>query len=335
MKALLSVQVGGPETLVLKDLPSPEPTPGCVVVQVKACAVNYPDVIIIEDKYQFKPPRPFSPGSELSGVVKAVGEGVTSLKVGDRVLGNIGSGGMREELLIEASRLTPVPDAMPYDEAAAFLMTYATSYYGLKDRGHLKPGETLLVLGAAGGVGLAAVELGKAMGARVIAAASSQEKVDLAIAHGAESGVVYPQGPFDREGQKALADLFKQACGPNGADVIYDGVGGDYAEASLRSIAWEGRFLVVGFPAGIPRLPLNLTLLKSCQVVGVFLGAANARDPEAAQLRIQELVDLYAAGKIRPYVSEHFPLSRAAEAISHLASRKALGKVVVMMDEAS
>ena len=173
MKALLSVQVGGPETLVIEDLPSPEPTPGSVVVSVKACAVNYPDVIIIEDKYQFKPPRPFSPGSEISGVIKAVGEGVANLKVGDRVLANITSGGMREELLIEAGRLTKMPDAMPFDEAAAFLMTYATSYYGLRDRGHLKAGETLLVLGAAGGVGLAAVELGKAMGARVIAAASS------------------------------------------------------------------------------------------------------------------------------------------------------------------
>ena len=332
MKALLSIQVGGPETLVIEDLPSPEPTPGTVVVSVKACGVNYPDVIIIEDKYQFKPPRPFSPGSEISGVVKSVGEGVSNLKPGDRVLGNIGSGGMREELLVEASRLVPIPDSMPYDEAAAFLMTYGTSYYAIKDRGHLKPGESLLVLGAAGGVGLAAVELGKAMGARVIAAASSQEKVDLALAHGAESGVVYPHGPFDRDGQKALANLFKEACGPNGADVIYDGVGGDYAEASLRSIAWEGRFLVVGFPAGIPRLPLNLTLLKSCQVVGVFWGAAVARDAAAHQRNVKELVDLYAAGKIRPHVSEHFPLSRAGDAIAHLASRKALGKVVVMMD---
>jgi NADPH2:quinone reductase len=333
MKALLSVQVGGPETLVIEELPSPEPTPGSVVVQVKACGVNYPDVIIIEDKYQFKPPRPFSPGGEISGVVKSLGEGVTTLRVGDRVLGNTGSGGMREELVVEASRLTPMPDAMPFDEAAAFLMTYGTSYYGLKDRGHLRPGETLLVLGAAGGVGLSAVELGKAMGARVIAAASSQEKVDLAVAHGAESGVVYPRGPFDRDGQKALADIFKQACGPTGADVIYDGVGGDYAEASLRSIAWEGRFLVIGFPAGIPKLPLNLTLLKSCQVVGVFWGAAVARDQAAHQQNIKELMALYADGKIRPHVSEHFPLARAGEAITHLAGRKALGKVVVMMDD--
>ena len=332
MKALLSTQVGGPETLVIEDIPSPEPGPGMVVVSVKAVGVNYPDVLIIEDKYQFKPPRPFSPGSEISGIVKSVGEGVKDLKVGDRVLGNIGSGGMREELLIEASRMVPIPDSMPYDEAAAFLMTYGTSYYGLKDRGFLKSGETLLVLGAAGGVGLAAVELGVAMGARVIAAASSQAKVDLCIAKGAAAGLVYPQGPFDRDGQKALANQFKDACGAHGADVIYDGVGGDYAEASLRSAAWEGRFLVVGFPAGIPRLPLNLTLLKSCQVVGVFWGAAVARDPAGHQRNIQELLALYADGKIRPHITGHYPLARGGEAISHLASRQALGKVVVTMD---
>jgi NADPH2:quinone reductase len=261
-----------------------------------------------------------------------VGEGVTHVAPGDRVLANTGSGGMVEEMAVEASRLVKIPDSMPFDEAAAFLMTYGTSYYALKDRGYLKPGQSLLVLGAAGGVGLAAVELGKAMGARVIAAASSQEKVDLAIARGADSGVVYPLGPFDRDGQKALANLFKEACGPAGADVIYDGVGGDYAEASLRSIAWEGRFLVVGFPAGIPKLPLNLTLLKSCDVAGVFWGAAVARDPAAHQQNVRELMDLHAAGKIKPWISETFPLARAGEAISHLASRKAMGKVVVTMD---
>jgi NADPH2:quinone reductase len=211
-------------------------------------------------------------------------------------------------------------------------MTYGTSYYGLKDRGFLKPGQTLLVLGAAGGVGLAAVELGAAMGANVVAAASSQEKVDLAIARGAASGVVYPPGPFDRDGQKALADQFKAACGPEGAHVVYDGVGGDYAEAAIRTMAWEGRFLVVGFPAGIPRIPLNLALLKSCDIVGVFWGAAVSRDPKAHQQNVKELMELYTSGKIRPHVSEHFPLVRAAEAITHLASRKALGKVVVMVD---
>jgi NADPH2:quinone reductase len=329
---LLSTAVGGPETLVLSDVADLEARPGAAVVQVKACGVNYPDVLIIEDKYQFKPARPFSPGGEFSGIVKAVGEGVTHLKPGDRVLGNAAHGGMAEQTAIDAQRLIPIPETMPFDEAAAFLMTYGTSYYALKDRGHLKAGETLLVLGAAGGVGLAAVELAKAMDARVIAAASSQEKVDLCLAHGADAGVVYPSGPFDREGQKALAEQFKQACGANGVDVVYDGVGGDYAEAALRAMAWEGRFLVIGFPAGIPRIPLNLALLKGCDIVGVFWGAAVARDPAAHQRNVQELLDLYAAGKIKPHVSARFPLERAGEAIAHLAARKALGKVVVTIE---
>jgi len=332
MKAMLSKSVGGPDALVFEDLPSPEAKPGHAVISVKACGVNYPDVLIIEDKYQFKPARPFAPGGEISGVVKAVGEGVTNVKVGQRVLGNTGWGGMAEELALEAGRLIPIPDSMPFDEAAAFIMTYGTSYYGLKDRGFLKPGQTLLVLGAAGGVGLAAVELGKAMGARVIAAASSQAKVDLAIKHGADAGVVYPMGPFDKDGAKALANQFKEACGEGGANVVYDGVGGDYAEAAIRCMAWEGRFLVVGFPAGIPRIPLNLALLKSCDIAGVFWGAAVARDPAAHQQNVKELMDLYAAGKIKPYVSERFPLAKAADAIAHLASRKAMGKVVVTMD---
>jgi NADPH2:quinone reductase len=239
---------------------------------------------------------------------------------------------MAEELLIDAARLRLVPDNMPFDEAAAFMAAYGTSYYALKVRGRLKPGESLLVLGAAGGVGIAAVELGAALGARVIAAASSQEKVDFAQAHGAVSGLVYPQGPLDKDGKKQLADLFKEAAGPNGVDVIYDSVGGDHAEAALRAIAWEGRFLVIGFPAGIPSLPLNLTLLKGCDVRGVFYGAASARDPAMNRALVKELFDLYAAGKIRPSISERFPLARAAEAIGRLADRKVLGKVVVTMD---
>jgi NADPH2:quinone reductase len=322
MKALLSIKVGGPETLVLEETSSPTARPGQAVVSVKAVGVNYPDVLIIEDKYQFKPPRPFAPGAEFSGVVKEVGEGVTNVKPGDRVLGNASHGGMVEEIAIDARRLIPIPDSMPFDEAAAFIMTYGTSHYALKWRGHLNAGQTLLVLGAAGGVGLSAVELGKAMGARVVAAASSQEKVDLAMAHGAEAGVVYPTGPLDRDAQRALSEAFKSACGGEGADVIYDGVGGDYAEPALRSMAWEGRYLVVGFPAGIPRIPLNLALLKGCDIVGVFWGSWTARDPKSAAESLRELLALYAQGKIRPHVSEHYPLDRAPEA---------MGKVVVMV----
>jgi NADPH2:quinone reductase len=332
MKALLSTRVGGPETLALGDLPDPAPGPGEVVVAIRACGVNYPDVLMIEDRYQVRPERPFAPGGEISGVVKAVGAGVTGLVPGQRVMGGVGHGGMAEAIAVEAARLFVMPDAMGFDEGAALLMTYGTSYYALVRRAHLAAGETLLVLGAAGGVGLAAVELGKALGARVVAAASSEEKVALAKARGADVGVVYPAGPFDKAGARALADLFKQACGPGGADVVYDAVGGDYAEAALRGIAWEGRFLVVGFPAGIPKIPLNLALLKSCDIVGVFWGAANARDPEGHRRDVQALFDLYAAGKIKPYLSERFPLARGGEAIARLAERKVLGKVVVTVD---
>ncbi len=331
MRAVLSKVVGGPDTLVIEELPDPQPGPGEVRLRVRACGVNYPDVLIIEDKYQFKPERPFAPGGEVAGEVEALGEGVTGLKLGDRVIGQAGWGGMAEKLVLNAARCTPMPDSMPFEEGAAFFLTYGTSYYALKQRAAIKPGESLLVLGAAGGVGLAAVELGKAMGAQVIAAASTQEKLDLAKAHGAHAGVVYPAGPFDKDGQKELANLFKQACGPNGADVIYDAVGGDYAEASLRSIAWEGRFLVIGFPAGIPRIPLNLTLLKGCQIVGVFWGAFTARQPQENQQNLRELLAMYAEGKIRPYVSSTYPLERAGEAITELAERRAQGKVVVTL----
>jgi NADPH2:quinone reductase len=331
MKALLSKNPGGPETLVLEERPEPQPGPGEVVLQVKACGVNFPDVLIIQDMYQFKPPRPFAPGSEVAGIVTTIGEGVTGLKPGDRVLASTGWGGMVERIAVAAQRCIPMPDAMPFDEAAAFIMTYGTSHHALKDRARLQAGETLLVLGAAGGVGLAAVELGKAAGARVIAAVSSPEKLDFCKAHGADDGVVYPRGPFDKEGSKALAEQFKQACGPNGANVVYDAVGGDYAEAALRAIAWEGRFLVVGFPAGIPKIPLNLPLLKSCQIVGVFWGAFAQRDPAANRANNRELMALYAEGAIKPQISERFPLARGGEAIARLANRTALGKLVVTM----
>jgi NADPH2:quinone reductase len=329
MKAVLSRVVGGPETLELAQVPDPAPAKGEVLIRVAACGVNFPDALIIEDKYQFKPARPFSPGGEIAGVIEAVGEGVTGLTPGQRVLASTGWGGMAEKVACEARRVMPIPDAMPFEEAAAFLMTYGTSYYALKDRAALKAGETLLVLGAAGGVGSAAVEIGKAMGARVIAAASSEEKVAAAKGWGADEGLVYPSGPFDAEGRKKLADLFKSACGEKGADVIYDAVGGDYSEAALRAIAWEGRFLVIGFPQGIAKLPLNLTLLKSCQVVGVFWGAFAARDPRANAANTRELFALYEKGAIRPRVSKTFALEEAGAAIAWLSGRKALGKVVV------
>jgi NADPH2:quinone reductase len=332
MKAMLSRRIGGPETLELAVVPDPAPDAGQVVIAVKACGVNYPDSLIIEDRYQFKPPRPFAPGGEVAGLVEAVGAGVTACKPGDRVIGSLTWGGMAEKVALPAARCTPMPPGMPFDEASALVLTYGTSIHALKDRARLKPGETLLVLGAAGGVGLSAVELGKAFGARVVAAASSQEKVDLAREHGADAGVVYPPGPFDKAGARALADLFKGACGEKGADVIYDPVGGDYSEAALRAIAWEGRFLVVGFPAGIARLPLNLTLLKGCQVVGVFWGGFAQRDPKANAANIAELMQLYAKGSIRPLVSERYPLARAGEAIARLAGRQAMGKIVVTMD---
>jgi NADPH2:quinone reductase len=294
--------------------------------------VNYPDSLIIEDRYQFKPSRPFAPGGEVAGVIEVVGAGVTAFKPGDRVIGSLISGGMCEKLTVAAARCTPMPDDMPFDEASALVLTYGTSIHAIKDRARLKAGETMLVLGAAGGVGLSAVELGKAFGARVIAAASSQEKVELARKHGADAGVVYPPGPFDKAGTRALADLLKGACGDSGADVIYDPVGGDYSEAALRAIAWEGRHLVVGFPAGIPKLPLNLTLLKGCQVVGVFWGGFTARDPRANAANIAELMQLYGKGAIKPLVSERYPLARAGEAIARLSARQAMGKVVVTMD---
>ena len=254
---------------------------------------------------------------------------MTALKVGDRVMGSIGHGGMAEKVAVSADRLFPIPEGMPFDQASAFSSMYNTSYMALKDRAEIKKGERLLVLGAAGGVGIAAVELGKAFGAYVIAAASSQEKVDLAKKCGADEGIVYPMGPFDRAGQKALADLFKSVSGPKGFDVVYDPVGGDYAEAALRSMAWGGRFLVVGFPAGIPKIPLNLPLLKTCQIVGVYSGGFKKEHPEKSRKNSEELLALYKKGTIKPHVSQHYPLARGADAIAALQQRKALGKVVV------
>ena len=332
MKALLSTAPGGPDTLALADIDAPEPGAGEVRIRVRACGVNFPDALMIEDKYQFRPPRPFAPGGEVAGEIDALGEGVSGLSVGDRVIGMVGWGGMAEQVVTKAAKVAPVPEGMPDDEAAAFIFTYGTSHHALRQRANLQAGETLLVLGAAGGVGLAAVELGKAMGARVVAAASSEEKVALACERGADEGVVYPRGPFDKDGARALAGLFKDACGKGGADVIYDAVGGDYAEASLRAIAWEGRFLVVGFPAGIPKIPLNLPLLKGCQIVGVFWGSFTERELELNAANIAELGEFYTSGRIRPHVSASYPLADGGQGIADLAGRRALGKVIVRID---
>jgi len=322
MRAVLCKEFGPPESLVLEEVDDPTPSAGQVVLDIEACAVNFPDVLIIQDQYQFKPPLPFSPGAEVAGVVSAVGEGVDSLAVGDRVFASTGWGGLAEKIAVGASGCLPIPDGMDAVHASAFLYAYGTSHYALKDRGHLQPGEVLLVLGAAGGVGLAAVELGALMGATVIAAASTKEKLELCREHGAAMTINYEE--------EDLKTRIRELTGGRGADVVYDAVGGRFSEPALRSTAWDGRFLVIGFAAGdIPKIPLNLALLKSCSIVGVFWGAFVGREPERNKANIDELMAMWTEGKLRPHVSETFPLERGGEAIRALADRKALGKVVV------
>ena len=328
MKALLSHEPGGPETLRLEEVAEPVAGPGELLVRVRACSMNFPDVLIIEDKYQLKPQRPFAPGGEIAGEVIATGEDVSGWQPGDRIIAALGFGGLAEQVIFPASRAIPLPAERSFEDGSALLMTYATAIHALVDRGRLGAEQTLLVLGAAGGVGIAAVEIGKALGARVIAAVSSEEKADVALQAGADSAVIYPTGQAD---PKALSQLFKDAVGPAGADVILDPVGGQYTEPALRSIAWEGRFLVVGFPAGIARLPLNLTLLKSCDVCGVFWGAFAARDPKANAAHVEQLFRWWGEGKIAPKISATYPLERAGEAIVALRDRKAVGKLVVTL----
>ncbi len=332
MRAVLSKAPGGPETLVVEEVSDPTPKKGEVVIEVKAVGINYPDTLIIEDRYQFRPERPFAPGAEIAGVVEAIGEGVKGVHKGDRVIAVPGWGGLVERIAVPAATVIPIPKEMDFETAAALIMTYGTSYYALKDRAKLQAGETLLVLGAAGGVGAAAVELGKAMGARVVAAASTNEKVEFALELGADNGLIYPSGPMDKAAQKELSGELKLATGRDGADVVYDAVGGDYAEPALRAMDWCGRYLVVGFPAGIPSLPLNLTLLKSVAVIGVFWGAAVMRDPAAHAANMADLMKLWSEGKIRPRVSRTFPLHRAHEAIQALGDRSAMGKIVVTVE---
>lgn len=322
MRAVLCKAWGGPETLTVEDLPSPLPGPHQVVVSVKAAGVNFPDVLIIQGKYQFKPELPFSPGSEVAGTVKAVGEGVRHVQPGDTVAAFLGWGGFAEEVLVDADRVAPVPASIEPKVAAAFILTYGTSYHALKDRARLASGETLLVLGAAGGVGLAAVELGKLMGARVIAAASTPEKLAVCRERGADATIAYEQEDL-REALKKLTD-------GKGVDVVYDPVGDRFTEPALRSIAWGGRYLVVGFAAGeIPKIPLNLTLLKGCSIVGVFWGEFARRNPTLNARNLGELLTWIGNGRLQPLVSATYPLERAAEALTAMASRKVVGKVVI------
>jgi NADPH:quinone reductase len=322
VKAVLCKQYGPPETLVVEELPSPRAGPGEAVVSVKAASVNFPDVLIIQNKYQFKPPLPFSPGSELAGVVKEVGAGVSSVRPGDKVMAFTTYGAFAEEVKTDAARLLPIPEGMDYESAAAFVLTYGTSDHALRDRGSLQAGETLLVLGAAGGVGLAAIEIGKALGARVIACASSDEKLAVCREHGADATINYAA--------EDLRERVKGLTGGQGVEVIYDPVGGAYTEPAFRSIAWRGRLLVVGFAAGeIPKLPLNLALLKGAAVVGVFWGDFARREPKAFAGSIAQLGWWFREGKLRPHVSKIFPLEKAADALRLMAARQVKGKVVL------
>ena len=331
MKAMLSTEVGGPETLQLTDMPTPESGKKQVRIRVHAAGVNFPDTLIIRDLYQMKPPRPFAPGGEVAGVVEAVGEEVKHLHIGDRVLGMSGFGGFATELVLDAERAVKIPDNMPYDEAACFVLTYGTSHHALKDRAELKAGESVLILGAAGGVGIAAVELAKAAGAKVIAAVSSEEKAQFCRDAGADETLIYTREMSDRAAQKEFSNQIKALSGRDGVDVIYDAVGGDYAEPAVRSLAWKGRYLVVGFPAGIPKIPLNLTLLKGCQIVGVFWGAHTLREPQNHAENMGDLFRLYSEGKVKPRISASYTLENAGEALQLLQDRKVLGKVVITM----
>jgi NADPH2:quinone reductase len=323
MKAVLCKELGPPEKLVVEQVPSPKPGKGQVVVSVKAAGVNFPDTLIIQGKYQFKPEPPFSPGGEVAGVIKELGEGVARLKPGDRVIAaSTTFGGFAEEMVADADKVIPMPDAMDFVPASAFVLTYGTSYHALKDRAQLKTGETLLVLGASGGVGLAAIQIGKALGAKVIAAASSDTKLQVCKDNGADELINYAT--------EDLRARTKIITAGRGVDVIYDPVGGPYSEPALRDMAWNGRFLVVGFAAGdIPKVPLNLPLLKGCSIVGVFWGAFTRTEPDKNRRNNDELLRMYLDGKVKPHIHATYPLERAAEALNEVLNKRVSGKVVL------
>jgi len=322
MKAVLCTRYCKPDELEIGDLPDPVATDGQAVIRVRAAALNFFDTLIIAGKYQTRPAFPFSPAAEFAGEVESVGPGVTAVRPGDRVAANIGYGAAREKIAVAAERLVPLPDGLDFERAAGVIVTYGTALHALQDRTRLRAGETLAVLGAAGGIGIAAVEIGKLMGARVIACASSAEKLDFARRHGADAGVNYAA--------EDLKDALRRVTDGRGPDVIYDPVGGPATESALRAIAWGGRFLVVGFAAGeIPKLPLNLVLLKSCDVRGVFWGAWTERDPAGNHANLAQIMDGCAQGKLSAHVHEVFPLERIAQALHALSDRKAMGKVIL------
>ena len=326
MRALLCTQWGPPEDLAVVELPEPVPGEHQALLEVHAAAVNFPDALIIQNKYQFKPQLPFAPGGECAGVVKAVGPGAERVKVGDQVIAFTGWGAMAEQVLVDARQLVPMPVGLDFATASAFVMTYATSYHALKDRAALATGETLLVLGASGGVGLAAIEIGKLLGARVIAAASSADKLAVCKQHGADELINYAE--------QDLREQLKALTGGKGVDVIYDPVGGDYTEAALRSIAWRGRLLIVGFANGaIPALPANLALLKGASIVGVFWGDYAKREPANNARDLRTLFGWLGEGKLKPHIAGSYPLSKGGEAIRALMDRSVSGKLVVLPQE--
>jgi len=323
MRALLCKAHGLPETLAVEEVPAPVAGPGQVLVRIEAAGVNFPDALIIQNKYQFKPPLPFIPGAEMAGVVVAVGSGVTRLKAGDGVCGVVSIGGFAEQIAVDEKKLFQLPGGAPMDVASALILAYGTSHHALKDRAALKAGETLLVLGAAGGVGLAAVEIGKLLGARVIACASSAAKLAVCMKHGADSTIDYSSENF-RERVRELTD-------GKGPDVVYDPVGGDYTEPALRSIAWRGRYLVIGFANGeIPKIPLNLPLLKGCSIVGAFWGSFVGNEPKAAMAGVRELFEWLGDGRLQPEISARYPLADAPKALRAMMDRKVTGKIVVL-----
>ena len=332
MRAILCKDYGPPESLVLEDIESPTTGENDVVIKVHNAAVNYPDVLVIQNLYQIKPPLPFSPGGEVSGKVIASGDKVDTLKIGERVMAVIGTGGFREEIAVPAALCMPIPDSLDFKIAAAMGLTYGTSYHALKDRARIQAGETLFIMGASGGVGLAAVELGKSMGARVIAAASSEDKLQVCRDHGADDTLLYKTGGLSPDEQKAFSEEVKNLTDGKGVNVVYDAIGGDYAEPAVRAMAWGGRYLVVGFVAGyIPKIPLNLTLLKGTSLVGVFWGRFNAEQPKDARQNIIELIGMLQDGKIKPHISGVYPLEDAAKALTQMAERKVTGKLIVDM----